>query len=74
MRSSRVAADQLRVAAASAWPSTGESIAGTLIAAIAAVIDCTDSVFCARVFWRMEMMSPISVKMTATAATICETR
>jgi hypothetical protein len=53
LRCSRVAEPQSRVAFESASPSAGDCIAGTLMAAIAAVSELTATTFCDRVFWRI---------------------
>src|SRR5262249_38870748 len=73
IRSSRLAELQSAVAFASAVPRAGDSIAGTLIAVIAAASDSTASAFCDLVFCRSDTITAISVRVTANALTICAT-
>src|ERR1700688_2018243 len=70
MRSSRLAEPQSLTALETAEPSAGVSIAGTLIAAIAADKDSTANTFCALVFCRMETTRTTSVAVTASVLTI----
>src|SRR5215813_5799205 len=68
IRSSRLAEFQSAVALASADPRAGDSIAGTLIAVIAAASDSTARAFCDLVFCRSDTTTAISVSVTATNA------
>src|SRR5438132_14217247 len=70
IRSSRLAELQSAVALDSADPRAGDSIAGTLIAVIAAAKESTTRAFWDFVFCRMLMISTTSVKTTANALTI----
>jgi hypothetical protein len=58
---------------ASAVPIAGDSIAGTLIAVMAEVSDCTATSFCDCVFCRIETMSTMRVSVTTVALTMSAT-
>ncbi len=70
IRSSRLAEPQLVVALDMADPRAWDSIAGTLIEAIAAARESTTRAFWDLVLCRIVMISAISVNVTAKALTI----
>ena len=73
IRSSRLAEPQFAVALEIADPRAWDSIAGTLIEAIAAASESTTRAFWDLVFCRILMISAISVNVTAEALTISAT-
>ena len=73
IRSSRLAEPQFIVALAMAAPRAWDSIAGTLMEAMAAARESTTRAFCDRVFCRILTISAMSVNVTAKALTISAT-
>ena len=73
IRSSRLAEPQFVVALDMADPRTWDSIAGTLIEAMAAARESTTRAFWDVVFCRILTISAISVNVTAKALTISAT-